>query len=64
MVPPKRLSRTESNGMETEPKLKLAMTQTKSTELSTMNGIVFCVLFANYSKGLKKKGSYSVSRFG
>jgi hypothetical protein len=51
-----KLLKIDSKGIDTEPKLMFTKKQTMSIKINTKKGILYVLLFGNYSKGLKKYG--------
>lgn len=53
---PTKLSKIIFKGIETEPRLIFAKKQSISKSANTKKGILYVLLFGNYSNGLKKYG--------
>jgi len=53
---PNKLLKIDLRGMDTEPKLMFKKKQIMSIKINTKKGILYVLLFGNYSNGLKKYG--------
>ncbi len=53
---PNKLLKIDLRGMDTEPKLMFTKKQIMSIKINTKKGILYVLLFGNYSNGLKKYG--------